>query len=232
MRLQRVALVSLLLVLPLSLAGQSRKTLPDALSDQEFWALTEEFSEPNGYFRSGSGSPDNLLSNEGMVSTVAAQLADRVKPAGVYLGVGAEQNFTYIAAIKPKIAIITDIRRGNLHLHLMYKALFELSSDRADFVARLFTRARPAGLTAQSTAAYLMSAFWGAAPGDAAAFKTNLHTITDHLTKTRRLPLDADDLIGIEYVYANFHLFGPGIFYTASIGGRQNSAATYAVLMS
>ena len=63
-----------------------------------------------------------------------------MKPSGVYLGVGPEQNFTYIAAIRPRIAFITDIRRGNLHLHLMYKALFELSANRADFVARLFNR--------------------------------------------------------------------------------------------
>jgi hypothetical protein len=232
MRLRRSAVVTALLVVPWLLAGQSRQALPEALTDQEFWSLTETFSEPNGSFRSGSGSPDNLLSNEGMVSTVAAQLAERIKPGGVYLGVGPEQNFSYIAAIKPRIAFITDIRRGNLHLHLMYKALFELSPDRAEFVSRLFTRARPSGLTGQSTAAELMSAFSTAVPGDVAAFKTNLKAVTDHLTKARHLRIDAEDLAGIEYVYSNFHLFGPGIFYTASIGGQQNSAATYAVLMS
>jgi len=120
-----------LLCLPWSLAGQSREPLPDSLSDQEFWSLTEKLSEPDGYFRSTSGSPDNLLSNENTISTVAAQLAARFKPGGVYLGVGPEQNFTYIAAIKPRIAFITDIRRGNLHLHLIYKALFEMSANRA-----------------------------------------------------------------------------------------------------
>ena len=60
---------------------------------------------------------------------------------------GPEQNFTYIAALKPKMVFITDIRRGNLHMQLMYKALFELSADRADFVALLFTRSGPTGLT-------------------------------------------------------------------------------------
>ena len=44
------------------------------------------------------------------------------------MGVGPEQNFTYIAALKPKMVFIVDIRRGNLDLHLMYKALFEMSS--------------------------------------------------------------------------------------------------------
>ena len=59
----------------------------------------------------------------------------------------AEQNFTYIAALKPKMAIITDIRRGNLQPQLMYKALFEMATDRPDFVGRLFSKKRPEGLT-------------------------------------------------------------------------------------
>jgi len=224
--------VVLLLLLLGPIAGRGRDTLPAALTDREFWSLTEQLSEPDGYFRSNSGSPDNLLSNESTVSTVAAALAARVKPGGVYLGVGPEQNFTYIAAMRPRIAFITDIRRGNLQLHLMYKALFELSSNRADFVARLFNRKRPAGLTATSTAAELMDAYLRIDPGDAASFNANLKAITDHLTRTRRLPLGADDLAGIEYVYRNFHRFGPAINYTSSINGRSGSGGTYARIMS
>jgi hypothetical protein len=65
------------------------------------------------------------------------ELTRRVAPGGVYLGVGPEQNFTYIAAMRPRVAFILDLRRGNADLHLMYKALFELAADRADFVSRL-----------------------------------------------------------------------------------------------
>ena len=61
----------------------------------------------------------------------------RTRPGDVYLGVGPEQNFTYIAAVKPSMAVIFDIRRGNLHVQLMYKALFELAADRADFLSSL-----------------------------------------------------------------------------------------------
>ena len=128
-------------------AAERRSDLPDRLTDQEFWKLTEDLSEPNGYFRS-----DNLVSNEQVFARVVPELVSRTKPGGVYLGVGPEQNFTYIAAMKPKMAFIIDIRRANLHLHLMYKALFELSADRAEFLGRLFTRTRPEGLTPQSTA--------------------------------------------------------------------------------
>ena len=120
-------------------------SIPSRLSDQEFWKVVTDFSEPNGYFRS-----DNLLSNEIWLQYVIPELLSVTKPGQVYMGVGPEQNFTYIAALKPTLAFIVDVRRGNLDLHLMYKALFELSSDRVDFVSRLFARKRPEGLTARS----------------------------------------------------------------------------------
>ena len=220
-----------LLLLRVPSAGRANDTLPPELSDQEFWSLTEKFSEPDGYFRSNSGSPDNLLSNENTVSTVAAALATRVKPSGVYLGVGPEQNFTYIAAMKPRFAVITDIRRGNLHLHLMYKALFEMSETRTEFVARLFNRSKPAGITTKATAREMMAAVLNAEPGEEAAFAANLKAISDHLMKTRHLPLSAGDLAGIEYVYRNFYRFGPAIHYTSSIGNTR-PGTTYAELMA
>ena len=230
-----VILFSFLLVLsirqPLS-GGLAADTLPGSLLDKEFWSLSERISEPDGFFRSNSGSTDNLLSNENMVSTVAAELAGRMRAPGVYLGVGPEQNFTYIAAMRPRIAFITDIRRGNLHLHLMYKAIFEMSPTRADFVARLFNRKRPAGLTSTSTASDLMNAYFGARPENEAAFTVNLKAILDLLTKTHGFRLDEDDLAGIEYVYRNFYKFGPELNYTSSIGGRAGSTVSYGALMS
>src|SRR4051812_28496860 len=174
--------------------GREAGTLPSALSDAGFWALTERLSEADGYFVSRSGSPDNLLSNENSISSVAAELAGRVKPGGVYLGVGPEQNFTYIAAMRPRLAFITDIRRGNLDLHLMYKALFGLSSTRSDFVARLFSRRPVAASTAKTTAAELMAAARSAPAIDEAGFRANLAAIDAYLTRTHALPLVKGDL--------------------------------------
>src|SRR4029079_6245094 len=128
--------------------------------------------------------------------------------------VGPEQNFTYIAAMRPRIAFITDIRHGNLDLHLLYKAIFALSTNRADFVARLSSRVRPAGLTDTSSAADLMNAFLLADRVDEAGFKANLKAVTDYLTTTRHLPLEEGDFTGIEYVYRNFYQYGPAINYT------------------
>src|SRR5262245_45795312 len=135
--------------------GVRAESLPLKLADEEFWKLTSEFSESNGYFQS-----DNLLSNELGMQYVIPQLVKQAKPGRVYMGVGPEQNFTYIAALKPKMVFIVDIRRGNRDLQLMYKALFELSSDRADFVSRLFSKPRPAGLTKSSTIGEIFAGFW------------------------------------------------------------------------
>src|SRR5262245_49532935 len=151
------ALLSFGLLLPSGrlIATAPADTLPDRLTNEEFWKLSQEMSEPNGYFQS-----DNLVSNEITLQWVIPELLTRVKRGGVYLGVGPEQNFTYIAAIRPKMVFITDVRRGNLCMHLMYKAIFELSKDRADFVELLFNKKRPAGLTDESSVAEIANKFW------------------------------------------------------------------------
>jgi hypothetical protein len=209
-------------------AGQAGDTLPARLTDQEFWRLSEESSEPDGFFRS-----DNLVSNEIWLQWVIPDLLTRSRQGGVYLGVGPEQNFTYIAALKPKMVFITDIRRGNLHMHLMYKALFELTSNRADFVALLFNKKRPAGLSEKSSAGELVNAYWNLPTGSEAEYKANLKAIQDHLTKTRSLPLGKEDLDGIEYVYWSFYWYGPAINYNSSSAGGpgRGNMVSYGDLM-
>ena len=123
-RVSIVTIITLLYGLA-STAAFATDTLPERIADQEFWRLIRTLSEGNGTFQS-----ENLLSNEVEFANTAARLRQRVKPGGVYLGVGPEQNFNYIATIRPKIAFIIDIRRQNMLEHLMYKAVFELSALR------------------------------------------------------------------------------------------------------
>src|SRR5437763_829149 len=120
---------------------------PSKLSDSAFCKLVADFSEPGGSFRS-----DNFVSNETLYPWVIPDLLRTTKPGGVYLGVGPDQNFTYTVALKPKISFIFDIRRQNMLTHLMYKAVLEQSSDRADFLSRLFSRPRPPKLDSTSSA--------------------------------------------------------------------------------
>lgn len=212
--------------------GGTADTLPTSLTDREFWSLIAQLSEPDGYFVSRSGSPDNLLSNEMQISTVAASLAKAVPPGGVYLGVGPEQNFSYIDAMKPRIAFISDIRRGNLDLHLVYKAIFELSGSRNEFVARLFGRKPVTTLSRTSTAAQLMQAYGDAAPVPEAAFAVDLKAVIDLLTSTHGFALTADDRTNIDHVYRAFYRFGPAIDYTSSINGRTGRFANYASVVA
>jgi hypothetical protein len=236
MRVHRVLLIALsvlALVLsgsPAQLRARVAADLPSRLTDQEFWQLTEDISEPDGTFRS-----DNLLSNEMVFARLLPELLAHTKPGGVYLGVGPEQNFTYIAAMKSKIAFITDIRRNNLHLLLMYKAVFELSKDRAEFISRLFTKPRPARLSATSTITEIMTAFWEVTTADEAAYASNLDAIQRHLAKTHGFPLPPSDVEGVARAYRAFYAYGPMMNYAASLslttmGG--GNGATYRDLMT
>src|SRR5919197_197973 len=130
------------------------QSLPGRLSDDEFWRLIGDLSEAGGYFRS-----DNFVSNESTFQYVIPEIQKSRVSDGVSLGVGPDQNFTYIVALKPRIAFIPDIRRQNMLQHLMYKALIELSADRADFLSRLFARQRPENIGPESTPEELFKAF-------------------------------------------------------------------------
>jgi hypothetical protein len=201
--------------------------LPPRLGDQEFWALVTDLSEPGGSFRS-----DNLLSNESRLQLVIPDLLRTAKRGGVYVGVGPEQNFTYIAALEPSMAFIVDIRRGNLQLHLMYKALFELSANRAEFLSRLFSRGQPAAVGASSTPSELFDAYVNVEASEA-LYEKNLKAIETQLASQHGFALSIDDRQGIANVFHAFYAFGPGINYSSS----ENSSAsggyrpTYADLM-
>lgn len=114
---------------------------PDALSAADFAKLFRTLSEPDEYFFS-----DNFVSNETSYLQVAASLAERTVRGRAYIGVGPEQNFTYIALTEPKLAFIVDIRRQNALLHLLYKAVFHEARDRAHFLALLLGRPDPGKL--------------------------------------------------------------------------------------
>jgi len=185
----------------------------------------DELSEPDGSFRS-----DNLLSNEAGLQRVIPDLVRTAKRGRVYMGVGPEQNFTYITALRPKMAFIVDVRRMNRDLHLMYKTLFELSADRAAFVSRLFSIKRPEGLNGKSTASEIFEAYSSAEKNEE-LYRQNLKAVRDQLLTKHKLALTAADLEGIEYVYHAFFWYGPTIQYssTGSFGGR--SQPTYVDLM-
>ena len=202
--------------------------LPTHLSNAEFWKLVTDLSEPDGYFHS-----DNYLSNETGFQEVIPSLRKTVKPGGVYLGVGPEQNFTYIATLQPRLSFIIDIRRQNMIEHLLYKAFMEIASDRADFMSRLFARARPDGVGSGSTAEELFVAFGNVTPRSA-FFESNLDMVQRHL-EGRGIVLTFDDQKSMRKVYEAFYESGPELSYTFTDSPQRFGRAgmpSYSTLMT
>jgi hypothetical protein len=180
--------------------------IPSQLTDEAFWKMVTEFSEVGGYFRS-----DNFVSNEMTFQYVLKRL-QQTRPGGVYLGVGPDQNFTYIVGMQPKLAIIFDIRRQNVMQHLMYKALIEMSTDRADFLSKLFSRKRPENLGPQATSEELFAAYDNVEP-DRQLFLENFAAIKKQLEEHHQFKLSSDDEGSIQYVFSSFYAGGPDLNY-------------------
>jgi hypothetical protein len=218
--------VQLLLALSCLPIETGRSVPPDRLDDAAFWRLHTGLSEPGGTFRS-----DNLVSNERGLPEVLPEVARRASAAAAYIGVGPEQNFSYISALAPRVAFIVDIRRDNAMLHLLYKALFELSTTRAEFVSRLFSRPLSKHLRAESSANDLLEAAAVGKPSRE-SFAANLAEVHATLLGRHRWPVNDVDLAAIAGIYEAFFAAGPGISY--SFGSRRGGQPfpTYAELMT
>jgi hypothetical protein len=179
------------------------------VSDAAFWHMVSEFSEAGGSFPA-----QNFVSNELAFQTVLPALKRTIKTGGVYLGVGPDQNFTYIAALRPRLSFIVDIRRQNMLQHLLYKAIIEMSPGRAEFLARLFSRPGTATLGPGATAQSLLAQYWPPRPGDEEIFAKNLREVLDRLKVRHKFALSPDDEETIAFVYRAFFDYGPALTYS------------------
>jgi hypothetical protein len=226
-RLGVIAVIaSLVLLCGTPTARVTDAALPAALDDHAFWSLITEFSEPNGYFRS-----DNLVSNETEFQHVVPALTAEHTPASAYVGVGPDQNFTYIAALEPRIVFIVDVRRQNMLLQLMYKALIEMSPTRSEFLSRLFARGDGARPSTTETAEQLFAAIDAPAP-DATACTKTLAAVEQRLTGKHHFRLSRDDLSSMDYVYRAFCDAGPDIRYSFGRGPGWLPFPSYRDLMT
>jgi hypothetical protein len=197
--------------------------LPPSLTDSAFWKLVTDVSEPGGYFR----ITDNFTSNEMEVGELMAMLRASGVHGGVYLGVGPEQNFSYIAAIHPQMAFIVDIRRQAVMQHLMFKAMFELANDRADFLTLLFARPRPAGMDSSTAIQKMWDAYWPV-PTDTALGRRTIERVETLLTRTHHFVFTADESAQLRSVLEAFQYFGPSISTRGGSGGGPGSNRGFA----
>jgi hypothetical protein len=176
---------------------QPRAASDVQVSIEQFGRYIEDWSEPEGYFDS-----DNFISNETSYLHVIDDLRTRVNPGGIYLGVGPDQNFSYIVHTHPMLAVVTDIRRQNMLEHLWYKALFSLAANRAEYLALLVSR-QPPQIKPNAKLDDILDAV-RTSPTSEKLFLNNLASVKKILTETYKLKLSPDDLAKIEYVYRTF----------------------------
>lgn len=188
----------------------------ETLDATTFAALVDRISEPGGYF-----DTDNLISNEGGYLNVMDALADRGLSGGAYLGVGPDQNFSYVAELRPSIVFIVDVRRDNMLHHLLLKALMEMSPTRVEFLSYLHGVAPPADTAGWTEApvgevvAFVDSA-WTASSGTTGSdWILWLHETVRRLVAGYGLPLAAEDLDTIDGFHRTFMAAGPSLRFTS-----------------
>jgi hypothetical protein len=233
-RMVKLALVITLLIASASTTAQQTTSVqpkpPESIAPAEFARMIREMSEEGGYFLS-----DNFTSNETSYLHIVDKLKQLGETGGVYIGVGPEQNFTYIAKVRPRIAFIVDIRRQAMIQHLMYKAIFHLAPTRTEFLSRLLSKPLPAETkdaketkepTKETTketgkpaapklsipkpdapVAELLAFFDKIAPTDQ-AYIANLAEIKKVIEHEFQFPLSTNDKATLDYVYKNFRADG------------------------
>ena len=209
-------------------SAPAQQTKPAARTERSFAATVAALSEPAGYFNT-----DNLISNERSYLHVVPELrALAGPPGGAYIGVGPDQNFSYIAHVRPAVAILIDIRRDNLLLHLLFKALFAEARTRVEYLALLTGRAPPQPATGwdqrpiDAIVAYIDSA---KLPGDA-----GIRALRDRLTRTIDafgVPLTNTDRATIEAFHRRFIADGLSLRFNTTGRAPQPDYPTYRDLL-
>lgn len=178
-----------------------------------FAALMAHLSEDGGYFPS-----DNLISNESGYQKVLEKLDELNVRGGVYIGVGPEQNFTYIAHLRPVRAFILDIRRDNLLQHLMFKALFVTARNRAEYLSLLLSR--PLKHSRQrldkATLSELVAAF-DQTSANPSQFQANLKKVYRLIESRFGVALTTDDRDRLEFIYRSFFQAGLDLRYESHL---------------
>ena len=190
----------------------------DSLPAAEFSRLINDMSEEGGYFFS-----DNFTSSEDSSLTIVDKLKQLSVAGGAYIGVGPEQNFTFITKIRPRIAFIVDIRRQAMIQQLMYKAIFHLSPTRVDFLSLLLSRPFKTKTPDPKASIDELTTYFSDISADTKAYTNNLAAIRKTIEQTFQFPLSPNDRESLAYVYRNFMVQGLRIGFEDE-SGRLNQS--------
>src|SRR5581483_5439762 len=197
-----------------------------AEATSEFARLVEKLSEPGGYF-----DTDNLISNETSYLHVMGKLRQLKVEGGAYIGVGPDQNFSYVAQIRPRIAFMIDIRRDNLLQHLFFKALFEQARSRLEYLCLLFGKPIPANLKEwdqrgiQQLVDYLEKT-----PAKRELFEATAKAVRARVSGYG-LPLKPEELETISRIHSSFFTAGLELRFTSHGRSPRSYYPTYRDLL-
>jgi len=207
-------------------ASSSALRPQQALSDADFAALVERISEPGGYF-----DTDNLISNETGYLKVIDALARSGIEGGAYVGVGPDQNYSYIAQTRPDIVFLTDVRRDNMLHHLLLKALIERAPTRVEFLAGLHGRPAPDDAASwQDRSIDEIVDYIDATPVSDAELDGLYREVADAV-RSFGVPLTEEDLSTIERFHTTFVRAGLGLRFTSYGRAPQPYYPTYRQLV-
>ena len=204
-------------------AGACGQRAPAAriAADTAYAAAIARLSEPGGYFDS-----DNLITNERSLLHALRAMRRHGVTGGAYVGVGPDQNFSYIAHLRPEVAYILDIRRDNLLQHLLFRAMFETAEHRADWLALLFGRPLPAPRSLAAAPVEQVVAWIDSTPavrdGGAAARAALMRRIGGY-----GVSLDSADRAGIERIHLAFVAAGMDLKFTSFWRGPRPYYPSY-----
>jgi hypothetical protein len=223
-RLLNRILVASVIVTFLMSAAASR--VAHASKDHKpFAALSARLSEPGGYFDS-----DNLISNETSYLHVLDKLRELGVAGGVYVGVGPDQNYSYIAKIRPRMAILIDIRRDNLLQHLLYKALFARARNRAEYLCLFFGKPFPKTKGWESRTVNDLVAYIDSTPSDQKLFDKTARNVHQDVQKYG-IQLSASEMETIARIQKAFYTAGLDIRYSSYHRPPRSIYPTYRDLL-
>ncbi len=192
-----------------------------------FGTLIEGLSEPGGDF-----GGDNLISNEQSYLRVLPDLAASAVHGGAYVGGGPDQNFTYIAQVRPEIAYLIDIRRDNLLLLLLFKAIFAEAPTRIEYLCLLTGRQPPdKPATWNSAAIGAMIDYVDHAPLLTADEEQQLQRRLDRRLRDFDYPLAPSDLKTIANCRRAFVAEGLSLVFQAQGQPRRSYYPTFRTLL-
>lgn len=211
------------LLAPTAACGQ--RSAEGRAVDSGFSALVARLSEPGGYF-----DTDNLLSNERSYLHALRAMRRHGVTGGAYLGVGPDQNFSYIAHVRPRVAFILDIRRDNMLQHLMFRAMFEEANTRAEWLALLFGRAKPAPASLAHAPIEAIVAWVDSTPTTPEAVAAIQRRIQARVARYR-IPIDSIEAHTIERIHGEFVASGLDIKFTTHRRGPRPYYPSYRDLL-